>query len=181
MYGSFSQDASCSLRSKVYETGTNTCLLRLWCQGESGSMVLITNIPSYRQFQLQRMRSLYLWRTAHQNQKRTNLCCTWRITWSSLSSNLALLWTLCSLFSCWGHQRFVIPGCISWNSNRRYFFLFSPIVGAIRRNRQAGNRASAGTYPSCQRRLRVYCFAVRQDARKRDAPTFLPIIRSLLN
>jgi hypothetical protein len=29
-----------------------------------------------------------------------------------------------------------------------------------------GRRASAGTYPSCQRRLRVYCFAVSRDARK---------------
>jgi len=35
---------------------------------------------------------------------------------------------------------------------------------------RVGLQDSAGTYPPCQRRSRVYCFAVRQVAR-RSAPT----------
>jgi hypothetical protein len=31
-------------------------------------------------------------------------------------------------------------------------------------------RAPAGTYPPCQRRYRVYCFAVRQVERRRGTP-----------
>src|SRR5437588_5559319 len=43
------------------------------------------------------------------------------------------------------------------------------------------NLAPAGTYPPCQRRSRVYCFAVRQTERRRGATTFIKRNRTLLS
>src|SRR5947199_527903 len=43
------------------------------------------------------------------------------------------------------------------------------------------NLAPAGTYPPCQRRLRVYCFAVRQAERRRGATTFIKRNRTLIS
>src|SRR5438046_9128456 len=43
------------------------------------------------------------------------------------------------------------------------------------------NLAPAGTYPPCQRRSRVYCFAVRQAERRRGATTFIKRNRTLIS